>query len=192
MSTLPVNPETHSNWSGIFILWAHKTGTEREKADRDVHVSANVNVFFYRNYCMTTTPDESKAHDLSMMNDKGVFGSNWCWNKRFCQQIFGWILDTFRQKTENLYSVWPVSLLQLRSHNFCNSWRATVWVSRGGWIVFSCPTFPVSLSKSTYSLVGTCLWSPCRLAGKNWRERLVPVATKACRKKERKTSQMWV
>lgn len=47
----------------------------------------------------------------------------------------------------------------------------------------ACPTFPVSLSKSTYSLEGTCLWSPCRLAGKNWRERLVPVATKAWKNK---------
>lgn len=42
-----------------------------------------------------------------------------------------------------------------------------------------CLTFPVSLSKSTYSLVGTCLWSLCWWAGKNCRDRLVPVATKA-------------
>ena len=50
----------------------------------------------------------------------------------------------------------------------------------------TCPTFPVSLSKSTYSLAGTCLWSPSRLAAKNCRERFVPVATKAWRGRERK------
>lgn len=155
------------DWTVIFIRW-NKRG--REKAEVWDSADVMLNTAIWNN-----NPSWSKSTWLQRDINGAVCLRFYQQYKNGGRGSFGHILS------ENSKSIFIVTSLSAANQTILQQLKSN---SDKCVISFSRPTFPVSLSKSTYSRVGTCLWSPWRLAGKNCRERLVPVATKACRKRE--------